>query len=93
MSDLNIWAQVLERLQADLDPEEFRRWFATTSYASDSGDQITVWVGSDAEGRHITQNYYERLRRELDRLGRPHTHIRMVAAGYADEDEDGEHAS
>lgn len=88
MSDLNIWAQILERLKADLDPEEFRRWFSSTSYASDSGDQITIWVGSAAEGRHITQTYFDRLRRELERLGRSGTHIRFVASGYADEEED-----
>ena len=89
MSDANIWAQILERIQADLDPEEFRRWFSLSSYASDSGDQITVWVPTIADGRQITQNYLDRIRRELERLGRPHTLVRFVATGYV-EDEDEE---
>ena len=44
MSDANIWLQILDRLRVELDSEEFRRWLSLTSYASDSGDQITVWV-------------------------------------------------
>ena len=88
MSELNIWAQILERLKSDIDPEEFRRWFSTSSYASDSGDQITVWVPSAADGQQISQNYLNRLRRELARLGRADTHIRFVATGYSDDEDD-----
>ena len=86
MSDADVWAQILGRLKADIDPEEFRRWFSNSSYASDSGDVITVWVPSAAEGRQISQNYLKRLRRELARLGRADTHIRFVATGYPDEE-------
>ena len=57
MSDANVWAQLLERLKVDIDPEEYRRWFSTSSYASDSGDVITVWVPSAADGRQISQNH------------------------------------
>ena len=88
MSDANIWAQLLERIKNDIDPEEFRRWFSTSSYASDSGDVITVWVPSAADGRQITQNHLERLRRELARLGRSDTLIRFIATGYDDEDDE-----
>lgn len=88
MTDLNVWAQLLERLKAEIDPEEFRRWFLNSSYASDSGDQITVWVPSAAEGRHISQNYTDRLHRELARLGRADTQIRFVATGYSDDEDD-----
>jgi len=44
MTDGNVWTVILDRLRAELDSEEFRRWFASSSYASDSGDVITVWV-------------------------------------------------
>jgi chromosomal replication initiation ATPase DnaA len=90
MSDANIWAQILERIKADIDPEEFRRWFSSSSYASDSGDVITVWVPSAADGRQISQNYLDRLRRELTRLGRSDTLIRFVATGYSDDEDDDE---
>jgi len=53
----NVWQGVLDRLRTALDPEEFRRWFEGTAYASDSGDQITVWVHSESVRRHILVHY------------------------------------
>lgn len=89
MSDGNVWTSILERLKAELDPEEFRRWFAGSSYASDSGDIITVWVASIADARQIQQNYSDRLRRALTAIGREDTNVRFLATGYTgDDDED-----
>ena len=68
--------------------EDFRRWFANTAYASDSGDQITVWVTSDAARRHIELHYADTLRRALGRIGRSDTVIRFVVAGYGDEEDE-----
>ncbi len=87
MTEGNIWALVLEQLQAELDPEEFRRWFANSSYASDSGDQITVWVAAANEARHLSQNYTDRLHRALVSLGRADTMVRFLATGYTDEED------
>lgn len=88
MSDGNIWARVLEIIRPELDSEEFRRWFSTSSYASDSGDQITVWVPAASDGRHISQNYDDRLQRALRSLGRTDTHLRFIATGYTDDEDD-----
>jgi hypothetical protein len=87
MSD-NVWEGVLTRLRAELDPEDFRRWFSQTVYASDSGDQVTVWVHSEPDRRHIVLNYQAQLDRALAALGRADTDIRFVVAGYGDEDDD-----
>jgi chromosomal replication initiation ATPase DnaA len=84
----NIWADVLERLRATIDPDEFRRWFSASSQASDSGDQITVWVTQQNEVRHIDVHYADRVHRELAALGRPNVSVRFVATGYEDEDRD-----
>jgi chromosomal replication initiation ATPase DnaA len=88
MSD-NVWDRVLERLGAELDPEEFRRWFAGTVYASDSGDQISVWVHTEPARRHILLHYQLTLDRILAALDRADTDIRFIVAGYG-EDEDEE---
>jgi chromosomal replication initiation ATPase DnaA len=83
----NIWSAVLEHLRATIDPDEYRRWFLGTSQASDSGDQISIWVPSSNEGRYISTHYLDRINREVERLNRPNVMVRFVAAGY-DEDED-----
>ena len=83
----NAWDRVLAALSAEVDPEEFRRWFGTTAYASDSGDRITVWVHSEAARRHIQTHYQGKIDRVLETLDRPDTEIRLVVAGYDDEDE------
>jgi len=54
-SDLNAWELVLQRVRMEMEPEDFRRWFSSTSYAGDSGDQINVWIGSEAIRRHIEE--------------------------------------
>jgi chromosomal replication initiation ATPase DnaA len=88
MSEGNIWMTILDRLKLEVDEEEFRRWFSTSSYASDSGDQITVWVPTAVEGRQIEQYYLDRLHRILAALGRTNTTVRFVATGYTDDEED-----
>lgn len=85
-SDQNLWAQVLKRLSQEVEPEEFRRWFSTTSYASDSGDQITVWVSTESVRRHLATHYLSDIERTLDSL-RPHTAIRFVVAGLGDDED------
>ena len=86
----NIWAVVLERLRSTIDPDEYRRWFSASAQASDSGDQITVWVTQLSEVRHIDVHYADRVRRELEALGRPNVNVRFIATGYEDEDDDSE---
>jgi chromosomal replication initiation ATPase DnaA len=88
----NSWDLVLQRLQAQLDREEYRRWFTSTAYASDSGDQITVWVPTETDRRHLTRTYQDSIDKALETIGRPATRVRFVVSGFADEeaDEDGE---
>ena len=83
----NSWDRLLAALSAELDPEEFRRWFASTAYASDSGDRITVWVHSESVRRHIQTHYQHKIDRALEALDRSDTEVRLVVAGYDDEDE------
>jgi chromosomal replication initiation ATPase DnaA len=83
----NLWNQVLERLRAELDGEEFRRWFLPTAYASDSGDQVTVWVPTEADRRHLTRTYEEAVYRALSALGRPGVHVRFVVSGTGDDED------
>lgn len=90
LADLNVWQRILAELRATVDAESFRRWFASTGYASDSGDQITVWVSSDAVRRHVEAHYHEPLRQAVAAIGRGGTAVRFVVTGDDDEDQDPE---
>ncbi len=83
------WGQILVRLRSTIDPDEYRRWFSASSQASDSGDQLTIWVTTSAEARHISVNYLDRIYRALEEMDRVNVTVRFVATGY-DEDEDEE---
>ncbi len=85
--DSNVWSQLLDRLRAEVDPEEFRRWFSVTSYASDSGDLVTVWVPTEAGRRHIASHYAPRIDRLLAAI-RPHSEVRFIVAGTAEDEEE-----
>ena len=85
---MTIWDEVLAIIRADLPEEDFRRWFGAVAYASDAGDQITIWVPSEAVRRHISTHYQDDLERALVALDRAGTHIRLVVAGMGDDEED-----
>lgn len=84
----NTWEQILEGLRTGIPDEDFRRWFGATSYASDSGDQLTVWVPTESIRRHISAHYENAIDRELAALGRAGTHVRLVVSGVEEEDEE-----
>jgi chromosomal replication initiation ATPase DnaA len=86
---VTVWEQILGALRAEMPEEDFRRWFGATAYASDSGDQITVWVPTESIRRHIALHYAEAIDRTLGALGRSNTHVRLVVSGM-EEDEDDE---
>jgi chromosomal replication initiation ATPase DnaA len=87
VTDMTIWDEILAQLRPELADDDYRRWFGATAYASDSGDQITVWVPTEAVRRHISTHYRDRIESLLYRIGRPNTHLRLVVGGGA-EDED-----
>jgi hypothetical protein len=45
-------------------------------------------VLTEADRGHLSRTYLDSIRRALETLGRPHTQVRFVIAGFGDEDED-----
>ncbi len=88
MSDQNPWERILDHLRGEVEAEDFRRWFSSTSYAGDSGDQINVWIGSESIRRHIETHYQEVLDRALAGLKRRNTNIRFIVAGFGEDEDD-----
>ena len=68
--------------------DDFRRWFGATAYASDSGDQLTVWVPTEAIRRHIAAHYERTIERELAASAARYTHVRLVVSGMGDDEDD-----
>jgi chromosomal replication initiation ATPase DnaA len=87
VSDLNPWQRVLAQVRLELDEEDFRRWFSSTSYAGDSGEQITVWIGTESIRRHIEVHFKGVIERALVALDRRNTSIRFVVVGFGEEDD------
>lgn len=85
---MTIWDEILRAIRGGIPPEDFRRWFSETAYASDSGDQVTVWVPTESIRRHIASNYLENIDRALDSLDRAGTQIRFVVTGVEDEEDE-----
>jgi len=88
MSDATVWDDVLSRVREGLDADDFRRWFGATTYASDAGDQIIVWVASESIRRHLLTHFDSAIEEALAAIGRAGTHVRFVVAEFDDEDED-----
>ena len=84
---MNPWERILVALRDQIDEESYRRWFATTSYASDSGDQISVWVLSEPARRHILVHYQDLIDDILITLNRADTHVRFIVSGMDEDDE------
>lgn len=83
-----VWDRILDQIRPSIPDEDFRHWFGATAYASDSGDQITVWVLTEPIRRHLMLHYTEALRRALVAIDRRHTHVRFVVSGSDEDDQD-----
>jgi chromosomal replication initiation ATPase DnaA len=85
---MNAWDEILDKMRQRIPEEDYRRWFGATAYASDSGDQLTIWVPTEAIRRHIAVHYENALDRELKALGRSTTLLRFVVSGETDEEDE-----
>jgi len=84
----NVWEAILTFVRTKMDEEDFRRWFGTTAYASDSGDQISVWISTEAIRRHVVSHFQHHIDDALDALDRRDTHIRFIVAGMSEDEDD-----
>lgn len=86
----NAWAAVCAQIRTRMEEEDYRRWFGATAYASDSGDQISVWVPSEPIRRHLANHFQRVIDEALAAIDRPDTHIRFIVAGVSEEEEEEE---
>ena len=76
---MNLWKQVLDRLEQTIDTNQFETWFAPTRYLAQKGDTIDVSVPSQRFVSEIRQNYAQQIRAILDELSTDHINLHLVA--------------
>ncbi|HEY0590492.1 MAG TPA: chromosomal replication initiator protein DnaA [Thermoanaerobaculia bacterium] len=76
---MNLWNQVLARLENTIDPSEYKTWFAPTSLLADKGATIDVRVPDDSYVDEISTRYSRQIRAILTELSSEKTKVHFVA--------------
>ncbi|HSY51979.1 MAG TPA: chromosomal replication initiator protein DnaA [Thermoanaerobaculia bacterium] len=76
---MNLWKQVLDRLEQTIDSTQYEAWFAPTRFLAQKGDTIDVSVPSQRFVSEIRQNYAQQIRVILDELSTDHLNLHLVA--------------
>ena len=76
---MNLWKQVLDRLEQTIDPAQYETWFVPTRFLAQKGDTIDVSVPSQRFVSEIRQNYAQQIRAILDELSTDHLNLHLVA--------------
>ena len=81
---MNVWNQVLLRLERTLDPVEYRTWFQPTSFLAEKGDTIDVRVPDVQFVDTLADRYGRQLRSILNEVASDRTKVQFVADTAAD---------
>src|SRR5687767_9259404 len=76
---MNLWNQVLNRLEQRLDRSEFETWFGPTSFLSEKGETIDVRVPDGRFVDEISGKYSNQIRTILNELDAERKRIHFVA--------------
>src|SRR5258708_17628952 len=76
---MNLWQQVLDRLEQTIERTQYETWFVPTRFLAQKGDTIDVSVPSQRFVSEIRQNYAQQIRSVLDELSTDHINLHLVA--------------
>jgi chromosomal replication initiator protein len=76
---MNLWDQVLEKLEVSLDRTEFQTWFEPTAFLAEKGESIDVRVPDPRFVDEISERYSQRIRAILSELSAERKRIHFVA--------------
>jgi len=76
---MNLWNQVLDKLEKRLDRTEFEAWFQPTTFLSEKGETIDVRVPDGRFVDEISGRYTHQIRSILSELDAERTRIHFVA--------------
>ena len=75
---MNVWKQVLDRLEQDIDRSEYVTWFAPTRFLAQKGDTVDVSVPSQRFVDAIRERYEQRLRLILAQIASDRLNLHFV---------------
>ncbi len=80
---MNLWTQVLDRLEQTVDRTEYENWFASTRFLAQRGDTIDVSVPSQRYVEEIRERFGPRIRSILDDISLDRLNLHLVADASA----------
>ena len=75
---MNVWKQVLDRLEQDIDRSEYVTWFAPTRFLAQKGDTLDVSVPSQRFVDAIRERYGQQLRSILTQIASDRLSVHFV---------------
>jgi chromosomal replication initiator protein len=75
---MNLWKQVLDRLEQVVDRTDYESWFAPTRFIAQKGDTIDVAVPSQRFVDEIRERYASQLRSILDDVAGDRLNLQLI---------------
>ncbi len=75
---MNLWKQVLDRLEQVVDRTDYESWFAPTRFIAQKGDTIDVAVPSQRFVDEIRERYASQLRSILDDVAGDRLNLHLI---------------
>src|ERR1051325_930886 len=75
---MNLWKQVLDRLEQVVDRTDYETWFAPTRFVAQKGDTLDVAVPSQRFVDEIRERYAQQLRSLLDEVAGEHLNLHLL---------------
>ena len=76
---MNLWNQVLDKLEQTIEPSEYQTWFRPTSFLAEKGESIDVRVPDSTFVDAISERYGRQIRSVLLELGGERKSVHFVA--------------
>ncbi|MCU1230245.1 MAG: chromosomal replication initiator protein DnaA [Acidobacteria bacterium] len=75
---MNLWKQVLARLEQTIEGSQYETWFAPTRFLAQKGDTIDIAVPSQKFVEEIRERYGQLIRATLDEISLDRINIHLV---------------
>ncbi|MBK5260001.1 MAG: chromosomal replication initiator protein DnaA [Thermoanaerobaculia bacterium] len=75
---MNVWKQVLERLEQVVDRTDYERWFAPTRFIAQKGETVDVSVPSERTVDEIRERYGQQIRTILSDISPERIQVHFV---------------